>query len=180
LPLLCLWYSAIYHIMTKLNCIQVDRVKIFDDKYFSSKKNRITLRYDLLDQKPESLWIQFAFRRMSCSSSKNKDPGVILDNNNNLSKIILHMLKNSLFHLRNIAKPQIMITEKLVNAFMTTRLDYCIALLSGCPASSINKLQLVQIAVLTRSRKSDHTTLFLSSLHGYLLTSINYKVTTDL
>jgi len=63
---------------------------------------------------------------------------------------------------------------------MTTRLDYCIALLSGCPASSINKLQLVQIAVLTRSRKSDHTTLFLSSLHGYLLTSINYKVTTDL
>jgi len=51
---------------------------------------------------------------------------------------------------------------------MTTRLDYCIALLSGCPASSINKLQLVQIAVLTRSRKSDHTTLFLSSLHGYL------------
>ncbi len=46
--------------------------------------------------------------------------------------------------------------EKLVHAFMTSRLDYCNALLGGCPASSINKLQVVQNAaagVLTRSRK---------------------------
>ncbi len=44
--------------------------------------------------------------------------------------------------------------EKLVHAFMTSRLDYCNALLGGCPASSINKLQVVQNAaarVLTRS-----------------------------
>ncbi len=34
--------------------------------------------------------------------------------------------------------------EKLIHAFMTSRLDYCNALLGGCPASSINKLQVVQ------------------------------------
>ncbi|KAI5085303.1 hypothetical protein C0J45_23171, partial [Silurus meridionalis] len=58
--------------------------------------------------------------------------------------------------------------EKLVHAFMTSRMDYCNALLGGCPASLINKLQLVQNAaasVLTRSRKYDHITPILSSLH---------------
>ncbi len=42
--------------------------------------------------------------------------------------------------------------EKLVHAFMTSRLDYCNALLGGCSASSINKLQIVQNAA---SRKYD-------------------------
>ncbi len=51
---------------------------------------------------------------------------------------------------------------------MTSRLDYCNALLGGCPASSINKLQIVQNAVarvLTRSGKYDNFTPILQSLH---------------
>ncbi|KAI5627807.1 hypothetical protein C0J50_8354, partial [Silurus asotus] len=58
--------------------------------------------------------------------------------------------------------------EKLVHVFMTSRIDYCNALLGGCPASLINKLRLVQnvaARVLTRSRKYDHITPILSSLH---------------
>ncbi len=58
--------------------------------------------------------------------------------------------------------------EKLVRAFMTSRLECCNALLGGCPASSINKLQIVQNAaarVFTRSRKYDHITPILQSLH---------------
>ncbi len=51
---------------------------------------------------------------------------------------------------------------------MTFRLDYCNALLGGCPASSINKLQIVQktaARVLTRLRKYDHNTPILQSPH---------------
>ncbi|KAI5101260.1 hypothetical protein C0J45_8463, partial [Silurus meridionalis] len=67
------------------------------------------------------------------------------------------------FHLRNIAKLRNMLSisdaPKLVHVFMTSRLDYCNALLCGCSASFINRLQLVQIAaarVSTRSRKYNH------------------------
>ncbi len=68
--------------------------------------------------------------------------------------------------------------EKLVHAFMTSRLDYCNALLGACPASSINKLQIVQNAaarVLTRSRKYDHITQlqFYSLCTGYLLSFVS-------
>ncbi len=58
--------------------------------------------------------------------------------------------------------------ETLIHAFMTSRLDYCNALLGGCSARLINKLQLVQNAVarvLTRTRKYDHISPVLSTLH---------------
>ncbi len=48
--------------------------------------------------------------------------------------------------------------EMLIHAFMTI-VDYCNALLGGCSAHLINKLQMVQNAaarVLTRTRKYDH------------------------
>ncbi len=78
--------------------------------------------------------------------------------------------------------------EKLVYAFMTSRLDYCNALLGGCPASSINKLQIVQARVFTRSRKYDHITPILQSLHwlpikfciSYKILLLAYKALNDL
>ncbi len=58
--------------------------------------------------------------------------------------------------------------EILIHAFMTSRLDYCNALLGGCSARLINKLQMVQNAaarVLTRTRKYEHISPVLSTLH---------------
>ncbi len=70
--------------------------------------------------------------------------------------------------------------EKLVHAFMTSRLDYCDVLLGVCLASSINKLQIVQNAaarVLTRSRKYDHITPILQSPHWLPIKfHISYKI----
>ncbi len=56
----------------------------------------------------------------------------------------------------------------VIHAFMTLRLDYCKALLGGCSARLINKLQMVQntaAGVLTRTRKYDHISPVLSTLH---------------
>ncbi len=105
-------------------------------------------------------------------SSLVKNLGVILDSNLSFENHISNVTKTAFFHLRNIAKLRNMLSvsdaEKLVHAFMTSRLDYCNALLCGCPASSINKLQIVQNAVarvLNSSRKYYHITPIIQSLH---------------
>ncbi len=80
------------------------------------------------------------------TSSTVKNLGVILDSNLSFENHISHVKKTAFFHLRNIAMLSVSDAEKLVHAFMTSRLDYCNALLGACPASSINKLQIVQNA----------------------------------
>ncbi len=102
-----------------------------------------------------------------------KNLGVILESNLSFENHISHVTKTAFFHFRNIAKLRNVLTvsdaEKFVHAFMTSRLDYCNALLGGFPSSSINKLQIVHKSaaiVLTSSRKFDHITPISQSLHG--------------
>ena len=58
--------------------------------------------------------------------------------------------------------------EKLVHTFVTSRLDYCNALMSGCANVSLKPLQLVQNAaarILTRTKPFEHIAPTLASLH---------------
>ncbi len=127
------------------------------------------------------------------TSSTVKNLGVILDRKLSFENHISYVTKTAFFHLRNIAKNMLSVSdaEKLVHAFMTSRLDYCNALFGGFSASSINKLQIVQNAaarVLTRSRKYDHITPILQSLHwlpikfriSYKILLLAYKAINDL
>ncbi len=132
----------------------------------------------------EYLRLQFVSRWMFCYFLYSQNLSVVLESNLSFENHISHVTKTAFFHFRNIAKLQntlpVSDTEKLVHAFMTSRLDYCNALLGGCPASSINKLQIVQNAaagVLIRSRKYDHITPILQSLHWLPIKfHISYKI----
>ncbi|KAI5092227.1 hypothetical protein C0J45_17858, partial [Silurus meridionalis] len=115
-----------------------------------------------------------------------KDLGVVIDPSLSFEAHMNNITRIAFFHLGNIAKIRKMMSlqdaEKLINAFVTSRLDYyyCNALLSGCASKCINKLQLVQNAaarVLTRSRKYGHITPVLISLHWLPIKSrIDYKI----
>ncbi|XP_072556687.1 uncharacterized protein [Paramormyrops kingsleyae] len=110
--------------------------------------------------------------------------GLLVDSDLCFDAHIRSITRTAFYHLRNIAKLRKMLSlrdaEKLIHAFVTTRLDYCNALLSGCPSGSLNKLQLVQNAaarVLTNTKKFDHITPVLSSLHWLPVKSrIDYKI----
>ncbi len=59
-------------------------------------------------------------------------------------------------------------TETRMHAFITCRIDYCNALLSGLPKKNIAQLQLLlnlAARMLTRTRKRAHITPILKSLH---------------
>ncbi len=106
------------------------------------------------------------------SSSSVRNLGVLLDSNLSFDRHVSSICKTAFSHLKNISKLRPMLSmsnaEILINAFMTSRLDYCNALLGGCSACLINKLQMVQNAaarVLTRTSKYDHISPVLSTLH---------------
>ena len=70
--------------------------------------------------------------------------------------------------------------EKLVHVFVTSRLDYCNALLSGCANYTLKGLQLIQNAaacILTRTRRFEHISPVLASLHWLAVKfQIDYKI----
>ena len=105
-------------------------------------------------------------------STTVRNLGVLFDQDLSFNSHIKQISKTAFFHLRNIAQIRPILSqsdaEKLVHAFVTSRLDYCNSLLSGCPSKSLKMLQLVQNAaarVLTRTRRRDHITPVLASLH---------------
>jgi len=120
----------------------------------------------------------------AATSSAVKNLGVVFDQNLSFNTHIKNISRVAFFHLRNIAKLRKMMSlhdaEKFVHAFITSRLDYCNALLSGCTNASLNSLQMVQNAaarVLTRTKKYEHITPVLSSLHWLPIEQrIDYKV----
>ena len=98
--------------------------------------------------------------------------GVILDSDLNFNSHINSITKSAYYHLKNIARIRGFMSkqdlEKLIHAFILSRLDYCNGLLTGLSKGAVRKLQLVQNAaarVLTKTKKCEHITPILRSLH---------------
>ncbi|KAJ8372143.1 hypothetical protein AAFF_G00294270 [Aldrovandia affinis] len=85
---------------------------------------------------------------------------------------IKSMTKSAFFHLKNISRlrPSLSdsVTETLIHAFITSRLDYCNGVLFGVPSKALDRLQYVQNSaarVLTRTKPWQHITPTLIRLH---------------
>lgn len=101
-----------------------------------------------------------------------KNLGFYLDSSLKLTKQINATVRASFYHLRRLAKVKPFLNrnsfETIIHAFISTQLDYCNSLYVGLPLTSISRLQMVQNAaarLLTGSRKQDHITPILRSLH---------------
>ena len=107
-------------------------------------------------------------------SDKVRDLGVTLDSGATLSSQVASVCSAASHALWKIGKIRKFLgqhsAEKLIHAFVTSRIDYCNSLLFGLPDYEINKLQLIQNSaarLVARIRKRDrcHITPVLQALH---------------
>ena len=118
------------------------------------------------------------------ASSSARNIGVIFDSHVNLEKHVMNTCKMAFYHLRNIARVRNCLSqddaETLVDAFISSKLDFCNALMVGLPKSVIDRLQYAQICaarLVTRTRGSEHITPVLRRLHWLPVRQrITYKI----
>uniref|UniRef100_A0A8L0DT65 Reverse transcriptase domain-containing protein n=1 Tax=Oncorhynchus mykiss TaxID=8022 RepID=A0A8L0DT65_ONCMY len=126
-------------------------------------------------KKQRDLLLDLTINLDGCTVVSNKtvkDLGITLDPDLSFEEHIKTVSRTAFYHLRNIANIKTFVSkndaEKYIHAFVTSRLDYCNALLSGYPDIALNKLQLVlntAARILTRTKRFDHITPVLASLH---------------
>ena len=120
-----------------------------------------------------------------------RNVGVIMDSGMTMAKHVNAISKSCFYRIRNIGKVRQYITNDackiLVQALVTSRLDYGSALLQGLPQVLIERLQRIQncaARLITWSRKSEHITPVLRELHWlpvkyrlrFKVNTLTYKV----
>ncbi len=100
-----------------------------------------------------------------------KNLGVWFDRELKFDKQINNVVKSCFFNLRLLAKVKPFLSaidlEKLIHAFIFSRLDYCNTIYIGVNQTALARLQVVQNAaarLLTGTRKHEHITPILFSL----------------
>ena len=143
-----------------------DRLKLNDDK---TEFVIIGTRQQLAKVNIDSLTVGDS---TLAPSSEVKNLGCWLDNQLKMDKGINKVCQTTFNHLYNIRKIRRFLspdcTQTLINAFVTTRLDYCNSLLYGLPAYQLQKLQRVQNAaarIICNVKRFDHITPSLFNLH---------------
>ncbi len=127
-----------------------------------------------------------AYLDSKCQTTKNqvRNLGVILETDLSFSSHVKAVIKLAYYHHKYIARIRCFVSsqdlKKCVHAFITSRVDYCNGLLTGLPKKTFRQLQLIQNAaarILTRTRKYEHITPVLRSLHWLPVTfRIDFKV----
>ena len=156
-----------------------NKLKLNDDKtealLFHTKKSLSQI------PKPDSILVGNSDISFSTSA---RNLGYIISEDMSLDAHISHICRTAYFAIRQISSLRqyltLQATKILVCAFVLSRLDYCNSLLSGCFQYHIEKLQKIQNAaarLVTRTRKRDHITPILHSLHWLPIRArIEYKL----
>ena len=106
------------------------------------------------------------------ASSSARNLGVVLDCNLTFSKHIDAVCRSAHYHIRDLRRVRHLVPSTalvpLANALVSSRLDYCNALLSGISKSNLTRLQRIQNCLaraITKTPKYEHIKPVLKGLH---------------
>ena len=110
--------------------------------------------------------------------------GVMLDSTLTMCEQVQAICRSGYAQLRNIGHIRRYLTtgatKTMVNSLLTSRLDYCNALLHGLPHKTLSKLQVLQntaARIITRTSRHSHITPVLKTLHWLPIKArLQYKV----
>ena len=104
--------------------------------------------------------------------SRVRNLGVIMDQHLSMIDNVSAVCASCNYHLRRLSSIRRYLTQDAtrcaVQAFITSRLDYCNSLLHDIPLAQIERLQRIQnkaARLITRTRQRDHITPVLRALH---------------
>ena len=118
------------------------------------------------------------------ASASARNIGVMFDQEMNMKEQVNQITRACYGQLRGISQIRQYLTteaaERLVHAFVTSRLDNHNSLLYGVPDYLLNKLQMIQnqaARVISRQKRSDHITQTLKDLHWLPIKfRVDYKI----
>ena len=117
-------------------------------------------------------------------SKSVRNLGVHFDNSMLMDEHVTTVVRKCNYQLRSIGRIRQYLTHEaasnLIHAFISSRLDYSNALLSGLPDTLISRLQKIQntaARILTKTKKYDHISPILEELHWLSIEKrIDFKI----
>ncbi|KAL9977910.1 hypothetical protein ACROYT_G015373 [Oculina patagonica] len=127
--------------------------------------------------------ISFGVNIVSCAN-KARNLGSVFDRHLTMTSHVNNICRHASLALRNIGRVRKYIsqssTERLVHAFITSKLDYCNSLLYGLPSTELQKLQRIQntaARLVVKAKRTDHISPILQQLHWLPVSEcISFKI----
>jgi hypothetical protein len=118
------------------------------------------------------------------SAEHCRNLGVVFDSKMDMKKHVATVCRSGFFQLRKIGTIRKYLSDEscatLIHSFVTSRIDYCNALLANLPKCVITKLQKLQnvaARILTRTRCTDEISQILINIHWLPLPlRVQYKI----
>ena len=144
--------------------LEIDTWTLLNKLKLNKDKTELLVTSSLHRARPPLSHIYVCDERV-LASPRARNIGVLFDESLSMVPQVTAMCKSAFYHLR---KQLTFAAQILVQALVTSKLDYCNSLLYGLPKNVIKQLQRVQNAaarVVTLSPKFCHITPVLANLH---------------